>query len=111
LNTLCFYTEYIIKIMYINNVTVDANTTLFHLLENIKHLYFLRPFFLSIIQLHILYLVRNDEKSNTKDHFFGSVYYYFIIGLKKYLMLFGQKKWPYTEVFCLSMYDPGLGVA
>jgi hypothetical protein len=34
---LCFYTEYIIIIiMYINNVTVAANTTLFHLLENIK---------------------------------------------------------------------------
>jgi len=95
---LCFYTEYISKIMYINNVTVVANTTLFHLLENIKHLYFLCPFYLSIIQLHILYLLRNEKKSNTKDHFFGSVLYYFIIGLKKYLVLFGQKKWTYSII-------------
>jgi len=43
---LCFYTEYIIKIMYINNVTVAANTTLFHLLENIKRLYSFLSFLL-----------------------------------------------------------------
>ena len=78
--------------MYINNVTVAANTTLFHLLENITDLYFLCPFYLSIIQLHILHLVRNEKKKQHKDHFYGSVPYYFIIGLKKYLVLFGPKK-------------------
>ena len=117
---LCFYTEYIIIIMYINNVTIAANTTLFHLLENIKHLYFLCPFLpLNNPTSHPLSRRRDKERClwGKKKQHEGSLLWFcsllFHYRPKEIFSVIWAKEMNlrhYTEVFCLSMYDPLLEV-